>query len=298
MDLNRVATFIKVVESGSFTAAARRLRLPTSSVSRSIAKLEQELDLVLLERTTRSIALTDAGRTYYERAREAVAGLDQATELASEAAREPSGVVHVAAPPEMSSKLALLVGSFVREHPKIHVEVITSARGAELVGGDVDLAIALGPLEDSALIVKKLGATVYRLHAAPAYLERRGTPRSVSDLARHDAVLYRGSGGRATWELTGPRGTEQVEVKGPIGGDSFQFVLDAIAGGHGIGLVPEQCLWRYSSSVGPIAAVLPKYGSVGAVQSLVHPSRHLPKRVRLLRDYLSEHLLAHCAAGG
>src|SRR6267142_6168907 len=89
MDLNRVATFIRVVEAGTFTAAAKNLELPTSSVSRSVAKLEQDLGIVLLERTTRHIALTDAGRAYYERAREAVAGLDEATVLAGEAATEP-----------------------------------------------------------------------------------------------------------------------------------------------------------------------------------------------------------------
>src|SRR5512134_2331562 len=114
MDLNRVATFVRVVEAGTFTAAATRLHLPTSSVSRSVAKLEHELGVVLLERTTRKVSLTDAGRAYYERAREAVAGLDEATALAAEAAREPAGVVHLAAPPEMAGRLAALIGAFVR----------------------------------------------------------------------------------------------------------------------------------------------------------------------------------------
>jgi DNA-binding transcriptional LysR family regulator len=294
MNLNRVATFVRVVEAGTFTAAATRLQLPTSSVSRSVAKLEKDLGIVLLERTTRRISLTDAGRAYYERAREAVAGLDEATVLAGEAAREPSGVVHVAAPPEMAGKLATLVGAFVRRHPKIHVDVITTARGAELVGAEVDIAIVLGRLEDSALIVRKLGTTVHRLYAAASYIERRGQPRTVADLARHDAVLYRGTAGHATWELVGPRGPEIVEVKGPLSGDSIQFVLDAVAGGHGIGLLPEQCLVHSSSPVAPMVLVLPKFASVGAVQSLVHPSRYLPKRVMLFREFLAEQLMTAC----
>lgn len=295
MDLNRVTTFLRVAETGSFTAAAKRLSLPTSSVSRSVAKLEHELGLILLERTTRHVALTDAGRAYYERAREAVAGLDEATMLAGDAAREPSGIVHVAAPPEMAAKLASAVGEFVRLHPRVHVDVITTVRGAELVGGEVDLAIVLGRLDDSSLIARRLGTTAYRLYAAPAYLERRAQPRTVADLARHDAVLYRGTAGRATWELAGPRGRETVEVKGPLSGDSYQFVLDAVIAGHGIGLVPEQCLAHVSATrAGPLVPVLPKHAAEGAVQSLVVPSRHIPKRVRLLRDFLVEHLLPAC----
>jgi DNA-binding transcriptional LysR family regulator len=298
MDLNRIATFVRVVEAGTFTAAAARLQLPTSSVSRSVSKLEHELGIVLLERTTRRVSLTDAGRAYYERARDAVAGLDEATQLAGEAAREPSGVVHLAAPPEMQAKLAAVVGTFVRRYPKIHVDLITTARGAELVGAEVDIAIVLGRLEDSALIVRRLGVSIHRLYASAAYLERRGRPRSVADLVRHDAVLYRGNGGRATWELSGPRGSESVEVRGALSGDSFQFVLDAVAAGHGIGLVPELCLAHAASQAAPLAPVLPKYASAGAVQSLVYPSRHLPKRVTLLRDFLAEQFLTLCSVPG
>lgn len=291
MDLNRVTTFLRVVESGTFTSAAKALSLPTSSVSRSVAKLETELGVVLLERTTRSVALTDAGRAYYERAREAVAGLDEAVELAGEAAREPNGIVHLAAPPELAGKLAALLGTFVRRHPKITVDLVTTARGAELVGAEVDIAIVLGRLEDSALIVRRLGVTMHRLYASREYLDRRGTPRVPADLPRHDAVLYRGKGGRTNWELTGPKDTVSIDVKGRMSGDSFQFVMDSIIDGHGIGMLPEQCLAH-----APVALVqvLPKWGCLGAIQSLVHPTRHLPKRVRLLREFLTEHLSGAC----
>lgn len=292
MDLNRVATFIRVVEAGSFTSAAHRLHLPTSSVSRSVSKLEGDLGLVLLERTTRRISLTDAGRAYYERAREAVAGLDEATALAGDAAREPSGVVYLAAPPEMMAKLATVLGTFVRRHPKIHVETISTARGAELVGSEVDVAIVQGKLEDSALIQRRIGSTVHRLFAAPSYLEQRGKPRNLADLMRHDAVLFRGTAGRSTWELMGPRGPEQVEVRGPLSGDSYQFVTQAVAAGYGIGLIPEHCHGHMGVST-PLVNVLPKFTAIGSLQSLVHPSRHLPKRVMLLREHLAE-ALAGC----
>lgn len=294
MDLNRVVTFLRVVEAGSFTAAAKTLELPTSSVSRSVAKLEKDLGIVLLERTTRSVSLTDAGRTYYERARDAVTGLDEATLMAGEAASEPSGFVRLAAPPEMTGKLAAALGAFVRMYPKIQIDVVTTARGAELVGAGVDLAIVLGRLEDSALMVRKLGTTVYRLYASSAYLERRGHPRTIADLSHHDAVLHRGNQGRATWELTGPSGTESVEVHGALSGDSFPFVMQGIAAGHGIGLLPEQCLMAQDSGPEQIVLVLPELSTQGSIQSLVYASQHLPKRVKLLRDYLAEEVQVEC----
>lgn len=297
MDLNRVVTFLRVVEAGSFTAAAKALDLPTSSVSRSVAKLERDLGLVLLERTTRSVSLTDAGRTYYERARDAVTGLDEAVLMAGEAASEPSGFVRLAAPPEMSGKITATLGGFVRKYPKIHVDVITTARGAELVGAGVDLAIVLGRLEDSSLMIRKLGTTVYRLYASASYLERQGHPQTVADLAHHDAVLYRGNQGRTTWELSGPSGTQSVDVHGALSGDSFQFVLQGITAGHGIGLIPEQCLMARNSGSEPIVPVLPELSAQGAVQSLVYASQHLPKRVKLLRDHLADEVQVGCSKG-
>jgi len=297
MDLNRVVTFLRVVEAGSFTAAAKALDLPTSSVSRSVAKLERDLGIVLLERTTRSVALTDAGRTYYERARDAVTGLDEAMAMAGEAASEPSGFVRLAAPPEMSGKLTASLGGFIRKYPKIQVDVVTTARGAELVGSGVDLAIVLGRLDDSSLMVRRLGTTVYRLYASAAYLERHGHPQSIADLRHHNAVLHRGNHGRTIWELTGPSGTESVEVQGALSGDSFQFVMQGITAGHGIGLLPEQCLMAPDRGPEQIVAVLPEVSAQGAVQSLVYASQHLPKRVKLLRDYLAEEVQMGCHQG-
>lgn len=294
MDLNRVSTFVQVVEQGSFTAAAARLRLPTSSVSRSVAKLEQELGLVLLERTTRKLNLTDAGRAYFERAREAVAGLGEAGELAQAAATEPSGVVRLAAPPEVAARLASLVGTFVRRYPRVHVEVTSTARGHELVGSDVDIAIVIGKLADSSLMVRRLGGSEQRLFAAAEYLQRHPAPRTVAELAAHACVLFRGIDGRATWELVGPGGLETVEVKGALGADHIQFVVEAVAAGHGIGLMPNACIAADSVDPRSLVPVLPGYVAIGAMQSLVSPSRQLPKRVALLRDYLAAELPPQC----
>src|SRR6187401_3048646 len=128
MDLNRTNTFVRVVETGGFTSAAKALDLPASSVSRSVAKLEQELGVTLLERTTRKVTLTEAGRAFFERAREALAGLEEASALALDAAREAHGVVRVAIPPELGVRSGHVFAPFLAQHPKIRIELTFTTR--------------------------------------------------------------------------------------------------------------------------------------------------------------------------
>lgn len=300
MDLNRAATFLRVVETGGFTAAAAALGLPTSSVSRSVAKLEQELGVVLLERTTRHVALTDVGRAYFERVREALAGLDEATAAALDAAREPHGMVRLAVPPDVAPALAPLVARFVQAYPRIRIDVSASARAAELVGDHADLAIVAGRLPDSALVSRRIGESVHQLHAAPSYLDARGRPRSLADLARHDAIALHS--GLDRWELIGPRGPESVAVAPVVAADHLGFVVEATLAGMGIALVPTFIVAAHVAA-GRLVAVLPRYSTTVQLQVLTHASRRLPHRVALLRDFLAEHMSGACgkhavASGG
>jgi DNA-binding transcriptional LysR family regulator len=293
MDLNHAATFVRVVEAGSFTAAAHALRLPTSSVSRSISRLENDLGVVLLERTTRKIGLTEAGRAYYERARDAVVGLDEASALAVDAAREPHGPVRLCVPTDFGSHLAPLMGAFVARYPRIQVDVLFSSRGAELVGDSVDVAVVVGRLADSSLIVKKIGQAAHRLYASPAYLEARGRPRALADLARHDAVLFRSVAGAGTWELVGPNGRETVKMTAQVSGDQLTFVVEATVAGLGIALLPTFTADPLVAD-GTLVPVLPRFAALHDLQALVRDTRHLPRRVALLRDFLVEGLSAGC----
>src|SRR5262245_52241141 len=130
MDLNRATAFVRVVETGGFTRAAEALGLPASSVSRAVSKLEGDLGVTLLERTTRKVALTDAGRAFFERARDALAGLEEANNLALDAAREVHGVIRLAVPPELGGKLGAMFGTFAAQHPRVRIEVTFTTRGA------------------------------------------------------------------------------------------------------------------------------------------------------------------------
>jgi DNA-binding transcriptional LysR family regulator len=293
MDLNRAATFVRVVESGGFTAAASALNLPPSSVSRSVARLEEELGVVLLERTTRKVSLTDAGRAYYDRVRDALSTLDEANALAADAAREPQGLVRLAVPHEFAPALSHVLALFLRAQPRIRVEVTFTAHAASLVGESADLGIAVGKLPDSSLVARRIGANELCLFAAPSYLEARGTPSSLADLATHDVLMVRGLDARTVWELVGPQGSELIEVRPLIAGDHLGFIIDAAVAGLGVALLPVVATYRAVRDE-QLVRVLPEYKLESGLSLLTHPSRHLPRRVALLRDFLVEVVPSGC----
>jgi DNA-binding transcriptional LysR family regulator len=271
---------VKVVENGGFTRAAETLGLPPSSVSRSVAKLEEDLGITLLERTTRKVALTDAGRAYFERARDALAGLEEANALALDAAREVHGLVRVAVPLDFAAKLGSLFAQFAHTYPRIRLEVTFTNSGAELVGDVVDLALAIGKLPDSSLVARRLGNSVNQLYAAPSYLAERGTPRVLSDLAKHDGVVMRAIAGEARWELLGPKGVEHADIPARLVGDHIQFFAEPHV------------------AAGALKLLLPRYSAEAPLHVLTHASRHLPRRVALVRDFLADGLTSSCKAHG
>jgi DNA-binding transcriptional LysR family regulator len=293
MDLNRATTFIRVVETGGFTRAADALGLPPSSVSRAVAKLEDDLGVTLLERTTRKVTLTDAGRAFFERARDALAGLEEATDLALDAAREAHGAVRVAAPPELGNKLGGLFALFANEHPRVRVELTFTQRGAELVGDLVDIALVFGRLPDSSLVTRRLGESTNRLYASVGYVDAHGRPRTAADLARHEAVLARAVGGEDRWDLRGPRGVERIDVRGRIVADHMPFQIDAAIAGSGIALLPT---WIGDQLVkdGKLVPILPRYSTTTPLHLLTTGGRHLPHRVALLRDVLVDRMTRVC----
>lgn len=297
MDLNRIAVFAQVVEARSFTAAAAALGVRKSSVSRSVAALEETLGIRLLQRTTRKLSLTDAGAAYYARAREALAGIEEAQRAASSLGAEARGVVRITAPVNLAGDLATVTSAFVSAHPAVRVEVSLTARFVDLVKEGFDLAVRAGPLVDSSLLVRKLGEGEIALFASPAYLERAGRPRRLSDLASHECILYRTGGATAVWRLSGPRGEEEVSVRGRVETDEFAFVLASAREGVGIAFTPTGMVSPLVKS-GELERVLPRYALRGSPLHIVWPSRGFePAAVRLLRDALVEALARTPAQG-
>jgi len=291
VDLNRITVFVRVVEAGSFTGAAAVLGLRKSSASRSVAALEADLGIRLLQRTTRKLSLTDAGRAFYDRARDALAGLDEARNAVSSLGAAPRGLVRITAPVDLAADLAAVTTVFLRAHPDVRVETLLTARYVDLVKEGFDLAIRAGSLADSSLLARKLGESEFGLFASPAYLDAAGRPRRLADLARHECVLYRAGSATARWRLSGPRGDEEVSVRGRVDTDELAFVRAMVLAGFGIALVPVSTMIRPLVASGVLERVLPRYALRGAVVHVVWPSRRFePAAVALFREALAEAL--------
>ncbi len=295
MDLNHVTTFVRVVELESFTAAANQLGLPKSSVSRTVSRLEEDLGVRLLQRTTRKLHLTDAGHTYYERARVALAGLEEAAASATNMSTTPRGVVRVTAPNDLGVlNLADIVFRFTKKYPEVHIELVLTSRFVDLVAEGFDLAVRAGKLTDSTLVARKIGSDSLAVFAAASYLKQHGRPKSFADLANHRCVLFRGKNGKAEWRLNGPSGEERVTVRGPLSVDEMEFAQHAVAQGMGIGLLPLAgvSLGAQRKAGPPIIRVLPEYSADAAGLHVVSPSvRFQSAAVNAFREFLIAELI-------
>jgi DNA-binding transcriptional LysR family regulator len=287
MDLNRIAVFARVLEEGSFTKAARALSLPKSSVSRSVALLEETLGTRLLHRSSRKVSATEAGATYYAHVARALASIHEANAGAAEENVIATGLVRMTAPFDAGGDVFVpLLARFVEKHPLITVDLVLSGRIVDLVEEGFDLAVRAGPIGDQSLIARKIAEIRFGLFASRAYLKRRGAPTAIAELSSHDAVIFRGTRGHTTWSLTSGGLLESVDVSGRLSVDDMGAVRSAVLAGAGIGLLaPFTCAKDVAS--GKVVRVLPEWAGAAGLLSLVYSStRFVPQRVVVLRDYL------------
>jgi DNA-binding transcriptional LysR family regulator len=295
-DLNQVSVFVRVMEAGSFTAAARGLGLPKSSVSRRVSALETSLRVRLLQRGTRKLVLTEAGRLYFERARAALGGLAEANAAVTDMSHEIAGPIRFTTGGDNTGMIAGLISEFLARYPKVQLDVVQTPRRVDLVSEGFDLALRAGSLIDSSLVVRRLGRSDRGVFASPAYLRRAGRPRRVSDLAQHRFVLFGEPLGRNDVHLIGPQGEETVKVAGPLVVHDMSIAADAIAAGVGLGLLPEVYFgWARKAGARSLqrqlVRVLPDHRTTGTELSLVSPpTAYEPARVGLLRDFLAARL--------
>jgi DNA-binding transcriptional LysR family regulator len=287
VDLNDIALFVRVVEAGGFSAAARHLRSPKSSVSRGVSRLERSLGARLLHRSTRAVTLTDVGRAYHERVRAALGDLLEASRAVAEASPTPRGTLRVAAPTDVGAEvLPPLVAAFVALYPEVRVEVELSTRDVDLVEGGFDVAIRAGAVRDLSVVARKLQDIDFRLYAAPSYLRRVGEPRRLEDLATRPCVLYRPAGGACVWRLHDDHGEHEVTVRGSAAADDMTFVRRAAVAGAGVAFLPD-LVGRQLVERGELAPVLAGYRAAGPPLYLILPtSRQLPSNVRAFCDFL------------
>lgn len=293
MDLEGVEVFVKVVETGSFTEAARQLSLPKSTVSRRVTRLEDNLGVRLLQRTTRKIALTEAGATYFEHVGPALQSVKAADDQIGEMQTTPKGTVRITAPYDFGTIFLTDIASrFVAEQPDISLDISLSDKVADLISEGFDMAFRGGKLEDSSLVARTLNRGRAWVVASPEYLQRHPVPERPEDLQDHECVLFRaGDGETQRWPMAhrdAPDEEVSVEVRGRIHADEFGFVKSLVIAGHGLASVPWLLVKR-DVDEGRLVRVLPEWGFPEGEMHLVYPSaRHLPLRVAVFRDFVLE----------
>jgi DNA-binding transcriptional LysR family regulator len=289
LDLNDILIFARVVEAGSFTAAARLLGMPKTTVSRRIAALEREVGVRLIQRTTRSLNMTDAGRLYYEQSSRALRTIEDANLRLAEARAEPSGTIRISAPVGFGdSFLTRAVFDFLDEHPKTRVELCLTDDQLNLVESGIDLAFRTGILPESTLIARKLGSTHRILCASPDYLARRGVPEAPADLARHHCIIAGQSTASAHWMLDGPHGQETVTVSGRFAANEMRAVVAAAIAGYGIALLPHR-IAEAPIRDGRLRRVLDDYATpAGGLYAVYPSSRYLSPVVKAFIELAAE----------
>jgi DNA-binding transcriptional LysR family regulator len=294
MDLNLLAVFEAVARTSSFSAAAKELGIPKSSASRAVSRLEDELAVQLLFRTTRRVSLSEAGTALYDRVTPLLRSLKASLGALPASEEAPSGVLKVTAPVDLGVLfLAEVVTRYTARYPDVSVDLHLTGRVVDLVGEGFDVAIrAAAKLEDSSLLVRRVASMAFHLYASPTYLARRGTPRDEDDLCEHDWVVFRG--GPQKLHVAGVRAAERRPAR--IVCDDFLFARDAIRAGAGIGLLSP---FHVEADVlaGSLVRILPRLERPAGNLYLVTPAtKHPPRKVTAFRDLVVELLKTRAPA--
>lgn len=257
IDLNDLLIFVEVVRGGSFSAAARKLGKPISSVSRRVARLESSLGFPLLHRTTRSLGLTDSGRIYFERVAQIGRDVEDAARAVAEHQSAPSGRLRVTAPPDDGGVIWAMVADFARDHPRVDLELIHTLDYVDLIAENIDVALRGGAPPDSPdLVARRLIRSRFVLVASPDYLALRGTPTLPEHLADHDCIAMDNWVPNAIEALVGPDGPVKVDFRNRVRTNRQETARKAAL--HGLGIAPmvEMTCGRQLES-GALVEVLP-----------------------------------------
>jgi len=297
-DLNQLRVFVEVVRRGGFAAAARALGMPRSTVSRWVQDLEKRLGARLLQRTTRSVQLTEIGEGYYQRGRQAVELAGEAHAWVQSRAEAPRGTLRIATFQLFAGTLlGPVVVAYLEQHPGMSVQVVISERNIDLVDEHIDLAIRIGQLPDSSLVVRKLASMDGWMVASPAYLAEHGLPAHPRELAGHSNMIYGHS--RETVTLPFDSGQERLEVALPSRcvANSVELVRQVTLGGLVIGVLPPMLVHEDLSS-GRLVRVLPGWNIGSMPMYVAYPSRsHLAQKVRAFVDLLVAHVTSDAVQG-
>jgi len=292
--LTSLTAFAEVVDSGGFSAAGRRLNMSTTTVSNHVQALEDRLGARLLNRTTRKVSLTEVGKAYYDRCTQILADLEQADDIAGASQSTPRGTLRLYVGTHIIRFISPVVAEFLATFPDVKVDLTMAERPVDLIEEGFDLAIRLTLPRDSSLIVRTLATWRHILCCAPAYLDKHGTPKQLSDLASRNCVhhVYYPYGDE--WQFVDRNDRPaSVKVSGTLISNSGETLRTAALEGLGIFLSPG-FLIADDLEAGRLVRILPEYRAVEFAMNAVYPHRHhLSAKVRSFIDLLVRHSAEH-----
>jgi DNA-binding transcriptional LysR family regulator len=285
VEIEDLETFVEVADAGGVSPAARRLGLAKSIVSRRLQRLESELGVQLLARTTRGAALTEAGVTFREHASRICSEMDLARETIAPAG-DLRGLLRIAAPLSFGpAHLAPVFAELARRHPLLHVHAYYSDRFVDIVGEGFDCAVRVGHLTDSNLKARRVVAFHGRAVASPDYIRAHGAPQTPDELLGHEALMQ----GTESWRFVDGGKTISVHPRGRFKADNGSALLAAALAGLGVAQLPDFLVAEYLAS-GALVAVMTRYPIPEAGIFVVRPpSQHSPRKVRVLTELLIEY---------
>ena len=292
--LAEMVVFVKVVEAGSFSAAARQLGSSPSAVSRSIARLEKALAIRLLQRTTRKLRLSDAGEEVFRRCREMAGAAQAVMDLSGRFTREAEGLIRVSVPKAVGRYVIHPhMPEFLRRYPKVDVQLILEDRYVDLIDDNVDLSIRITDEPPPGLVGRELFPIEHLLCATPQYLAEQGVPQQPEDLREHSCIVLGETPADARWKFRQGSKSVTVGVRGRYAANHTGVRLDAVLQGIGIGSLPYFTA-RQALEEGRVIQVLPEWDFIasyhGGVWLLQTPTRYLQPKLRVFIDFLVERL--------
>jgi DNA-binding transcriptional LysR family regulator len=286
--LDAMRAYARIVTSGSYAEAARQLGLTRSAVSKAVTELERHLGARLLDRTTRRVTPTEAGRAYHERIAGILADVEETEAAVSRLHDEPKGLLRVNAPMSFGTLyLSSAIADFMVAYPDLRIEAIMNDRFIDPLEEGVDVTVRIGVLQDSSLIARRLAPARRVLVASPSYLERHGAPRVPDDLATHRALNFGHASGPHRWQLQVDSEVVSVPVDAILCSNNGDVLRAAAVNGHGITLLPT-FLVGPDIAAGRLAVVLPDHPPVSlGIYALYAPNRFLAAKTRVFVDFLS-----------
>ncbi len=281
-------TFVRVVEAGSLSAAADRLDIAKSAVSRRLADLESRLGVQLLNRTTRRINLTDSGRQYYQRCQRILADLDETEQQISSEHDRLRGTIRIAAPLSFGLlHLSPVLNYFIKSHPEVNLDLDLNDRTVNLMDEGVDLGVRIGKLADSSMMARKLATARRIVCASPAYLKQHGEPQTPEDLQHHVGLSYSNISEAQQWQFYDQDGNKiAVRIPSRMRANNGDVLQKAAIDGLGIDMTVSFICYQ-AIEQGQLKQILSNYNLKDEGIYAIYPSqRHLPRRVRVLIDYL------------